>query len=225
MSSLRRPGGRAGTPVRRGVSALAYKNRRGATYYLHEGTTKTGNRRYFVAKAERDGALPAMPEGFEFVESINGVVSVRRIDTTPRLVPEIDAVLVRKTIEGHKHLARCRVELRKSEIVVHEPLSGEVPRGLSLGHQDMDVARLARVLGIDEHQLRSLPRQADAFPVQYRPVMKFVLADFGLVKNYRAFRMTYRGKGGWAELSAGPLAKLAAKYIGHIGRESFFDLW
>jgi hypothetical protein len=50
--------------------ALAHTNRLGVTYYLHEGKTKTGKPRYFTARKIGDGALAAMPAGYEFSESL-----------------------------------------------------------------------------------------------------------------------------------------------------------
>ena len=50
---------------------MTYTNRMGDTYYLIEGRTKTGKVRYYVSKTLREGALPAMPEGFEFSENIH----------------------------------------------------------------------------------------------------------------------------------------------------------
>ena len=42
-------------------AALAYTNRKGDTYYLHGGKTKTGKPRYFFAKAAGSGSLSEMP--------------------------------------------------------------------------------------------------------------------------------------------------------------------
>ena len=77
------------------TSALSYTNRMGATYYLHEGKTKTGKARYFAAKTILQGALSVMGEGYEFSESINGVVSVRRMDTSASNIPDADLAMVR----------------------------------------------------------------------------------------------------------------------------------
>lgn len=52
------------------MSALSYANRRGDRYDLHAGRTRTGKLRYFAAKTVGDGALDAMPEGYEFTESV-----------------------------------------------------------------------------------------------------------------------------------------------------------
>ena len=51
--------------------------------------------------------------------------------------------------------------------------------------------------------------------------MKFVSAGFGLPDNYVAFRMSYRGAGGWRQLSARPLGTLVKAYVRHIGTEKF----
>jgi len=66
---------------------VSYTNRKGQVYYLHAGKTKIGKRRYFVVKTIGDGVLAEVPAGFEIVESINAVVSVRRIDPSVRKVP------------------------------------------------------------------------------------------------------------------------------------------
>ena len=86
------------------TTALSYKNRMGDTCYLHEGKTKTGKPRFFVAKTVRMEALAVMPEGYEFSESINGVVSVRRVDTSAPQIPERDLDLVRTELAHQDHL-------------------------------------------------------------------------------------------------------------------------
>jgi hypothetical protein len=100
--------------------ALSYTNRVGATYYLHHGKTKTGKPRYFVAKTVREGAIGEMPEGYEFSESINGVVSVRRVSTKASKIPDTDLAMVRAELARHQHLGQHRVEVVKGEIVVYE---------------------------------------------------------------------------------------------------------
>ena len=80
---------------------MTYTNRMGDTYYLIEGRTKTGKVRYCVSKTLREGTLPAMPEGFEFSENINGVVSVRKIDSAAASVPEADVALARMEMARH----------------------------------------------------------------------------------------------------------------------------
>lgn len=55
------------------MKAYAYTNSKGQTYYLHtrEVTLKNGRtqRIYFFARDIRDGALEAVPAGYEVVET------------------------------------------------------------------------------------------------------------------------------------------------------------
>jgi hypothetical protein len=195
--------------------ALSYTNRIGDTYHLHEGRTKTGKPRYFVAKTVREGALTTMPEGYEFSESINGVVSVRRASTSEAAskIPKTDVAMVRAELARHQHLQRHRVEVVKGEIVVHEPVGGIAPDAM---------AETARALFVSPEQLEARLGSIRS-RVRYDPAMKFVPAEEP--GHYAVHRMTYRGHGGWSwPLAVGPLRKLVRKYLKHVGTEEFFEL-
>lgn len=192
------------------AAPLAYVNRFGDTYYLHAGETKTGKPRYWVAKEIGANAITAMPEGFEFTESMNGVVSVRRV--REKLIPDPDVDVVRAELERHEHLAAYRVEVRGREIIVHAPDRG----------------------GLSDERMRSSPffglspdldrRRREEFEAQgrYSPVMKFELSKDG---GWSAYRMTYRGEGGWSwALDSGPLRKLVKKLVRHLGTDEFYEL-
>ena len=62
--------------------AFSYTNSRGATYILHSQTTtlKNGNAQtiYFFAKAEKEGSLDTVPDGYEVSESKNGLPVLKR---------------------------------------------------------------------------------------------------------------------------------------------------
>jgi hypothetical protein len=62
--------------------AFSYKNSRGTTYYLHSTTRalKSGKEQtlYFFAKTEKDGALNAVPAGYEVSESKNGLPVLKK---------------------------------------------------------------------------------------------------------------------------------------------------
>jgi hypothetical protein len=190
-----------------------YKNRKGDTYYLHEGKTKTGKPRYFVAKTIGEGAIASLPPGFEFTESINGVVSVRRVDTSAPKISDIDLATAQAEMARHPHLRFHRVEAVKGEIVVFEPQGGFSPDR---------IAELARSLYTSpeflEARLGDMPTRG-----RYQPVMKFVPGEEP--GQYIVYRMTYRGDGGWSwPLGFGSLKKLVKQYLGHIGTEGFFEL-
>lgn len=102
------------------VAALAYQNRRGETYYLHVTTTKNGKPRYRGAKCIGAGALASMPDGYEFTESINGVVSVRRVLAESARLPAADLAVIEAELRRHAHLRHHRVRDEKGELVIYE---------------------------------------------------------------------------------------------------------
>jgi hypothetical protein len=63
--------------------AFTYTNSRGQSYILHSKDTvlKNGHTRtiYFFAKDQRDSALNEVPEGYQVVESKNGLPVLKRI--------------------------------------------------------------------------------------------------------------------------------------------------
>ena len=193
---------------------MTYTNRMGDTYYLHEGRTKTGKARYFVAKTIREGALSAMPEGFEFSESINGVVSVRKVDSSAAIVAETDVARARAELARHPHLRDHRIEVVKGEIVVFEP-TGSAPSDW--------VMEVARSFAIRPEGFQPGRSSRRGRRVRYDPVMKFV--PFRERNGYTVHRMTYRGDGGWSwPLGSGPLYKLLERFLGCVGTDEFFEL-
>jgi len=63
--------------------AFSFKNSKGNTYFLHHKVTqlKSGREQtiYFFAKAVKDeGALNAVPEGYEVSESKNGLPVLKK---------------------------------------------------------------------------------------------------------------------------------------------------
>ena len=195
----------------KGAGVLTYTNRHGEPYYLHQGRTKTGKVRYFVARTVGEGALEAMPAGFEIAESINGVVSVRRADPSRPQVSVADLETVRAEVARHGHLRRHVVDARDGEIFIHEPEVSYDEDAL----REMAAAAFVSVERMRRASMRRRPR--------YTPVMKYAPEVFG-GSVWAVYRMTYRGHGGWHILSAGPLADLAKRYVSHLGKESFFEL-
>lgn len=196
----------------RAAHPVSYTNRKGQVYYLHAGQTKTGKRRYFVAKTVGAGALAELPAGFEIVESVNAVVSVRRIDSSAHKIPEADVARVRAELAKHPRLYRYRAEVVKGEIIVFEPIGG-----LS----DELARRLTASFQMTPFQLEQHRPELDK-TTHYSPVLRFAPID----GEYAVFRMTYRGDGGWSwALGRGALGRLASKYVNALGTPAFFELY
>jgi hypothetical protein len=62
--------------------AFSYKNSKGNEYILHSRDTTLKNRKtqtiYFFAREEKEGALPAVPEGYKVEESRNGLPVLKK---------------------------------------------------------------------------------------------------------------------------------------------------
>ncbi len=62
--------------------AFDYQNAKGTTYYLHgrETTLKNGTKQtiYFFAKDVKDGAMDAVPAGYQVAESKNGLPVLKK---------------------------------------------------------------------------------------------------------------------------------------------------
>lgn len=62
--------------------AYSYTNSKGKTYILHSKTTQLKNGRtqtiYFFAKEEKEGALSAVPAGYQVAESKNGLPVLKK---------------------------------------------------------------------------------------------------------------------------------------------------
>jgi hypothetical protein len=191
---------------------LAHTNRRGVAYYAHAGKTKTGKTRYFVARTVRDGALDAMPAGFEFTESINGVVSITRVSANGTAASPLALGVVRREIGRHGHLQDFRAEVVKGEIVIFEPTGSLSPESIS---------EMTGFPGPGSHALKTWMEGLQK-RTRYAPVMKFCPTGDGA---YSVHRMTYRGSGGWSySLGIAGLETLLAKFVLHFGTEEFFEL-
>ena len=191
----------------------SHTNRFGDIYYLHQGTTKTGKPRYFVARSVGAGALATMPEGYELSETLNGVVSVRRKLQRPSLVPRADVATVRTELARYPGLRRYAVDVRKDEIIIYEPERTLAP----------DVAELGRALGLRPRDSARRP-EPPTWRTRYAPVMKLAFAFIGVPGVYLAYRRSYSLESGWWALTHGPLRVLLRRYLPVLGTEKFHEL-
>ena len=62
--------------------AFSFTNSKGQTYFLHKQETTLKNGRtqtiYFFAKEVKDGALDAVPDGYQVSESRNGLPVLKK---------------------------------------------------------------------------------------------------------------------------------------------------
>jgi hypothetical protein len=189
---------------------VTYTNRKGQTYYLHQGESKSGKIRTYFSMESTGDLATAVPQGSEIYEHPNGRVYCRRI---PRqLITDEERATIENGIKAFTDLPYTIVDVRKNTIIVYTP------------NTDFDylVDSFGAVLpSVGQKQRERISRLQN-----YEPGMQFVLVD----KRERKFvvqRFCYLGSiDDWIDISApGSLDELAREYLPHLGKESLFDLY
>lgn len=193
---------------------VTYTNRKGHTYYLCQGMTKTGKLRYYFAREPKDGSPDQIPDGYRISESVNGVVSLV-IDRPQLILPQevagLEAVLAR-----HPKSHDYRVVVQKNHIVIYERLGP-------------DMETLSAIFG--EFSLlppvivrKRLQEQLDKM-ARFSPIMCFILVDQE-ERNFKAERWCYLGKvEDWIDIGeSGRIDNLARRLVPKLGTDDFFEL-
>lgn len=188
--------------------AIAYINRKGDSYYLHQGVTKKGNPKYYFAQSNEGTLVDALPEGYEVYENPNARVFLRRVPA--RVFTEQEIAIVRDNVKRLSALKDFKIDIRKRAIVIFEP--------------DQDVEALAKTIAAYAWQDPAEIRRMLESTSTYSPVMRFVLDD-EQQRAFRVERMCYLGpESDWLFLRIGNLESLAKEYCSHLGRESRYEL-
>ncbi len=187
---------------------IVHINRKGDSYYLHQGVTKKGNPKYYFSRRKEGTLVDALPEGYEIYENPNAQVFLRRI--LARMFSKEEISIVRNSVEKLSALKDFKIDIRKRAIVVFEP------------DQDLDLLSetISRYSWQDSLEIKRMLKPT----VTYSPTMRFVLED-EKEREFRVERMCYVGPDpDWLFLDVGDVKNLAKKYCFHLGRESFYEL-
>jgi hypothetical protein len=193
--------------------AITYTNRKGHTFYLCQGTTKTGKVRYYFANDLIDASLDKVPEGYRISESVNGVVSLVK-DLPPIILPQevgrIGAALAR-----HPKGRNYRVAVQKNQIVVYERLG---PDADSLSEIMQNIIPLPS--GVVKKRVQE---QLDKV-ARYSPILRFILTD-PKERFFKAKLLSYNGDvDDWIEIgNSDKLDKLVRQIIPKLGSDYLFE--
>ena len=194
---------------------VTYTNRKGVTYYLCQGVTKTGKPRYYFAREPQGTPVEQIPEGYAISESVNAVVSLVKARPGQILPEEIAAV--ESAVRRHPKSRNYRVGVKQNRIEVYERRGPDVE----------DLLPVIRGMGVTmPGAARVLQDHLDE-NAQFAPEMRFILVD-AEQRIFRAQRMCYRGSvDGFIDLylHSGPIDELARRLIPTLGTEAFFDLY
>lgn len=190
--------------------AVTHTNRRGKTYYLHQGKTKSGNPKYFFALDDEGELVDDIPAGYEVYENPNAQVFLRRIPA--KIVTDEEVAVVEAGMQQFCRLKQYIIDVKKDAIFIYTP--------------DQDVDVLTETLDIFPGFQVTRTRAMLERTLSYSPVLRFVLAN----KEKRLFttwRYCYLGSiDDWIPIGEeGVLSKLVAKYVKHVGEESYYDLY
>lgn len=193
---------------------ITYTNRKGVTYYLCRGVTKTGKPRYYFAREPKGEAVEQIPEGWKISESVNGVVSLVK-DRPAQILPE-EVAAVEAAVRRHPKSHKYRVNVKHNRIEVYEMVGLDADELLSaLGQRGFGTAGLA-----DWMQER---RERYA---QFSPVLRFILED-AKQRTFHVERWCYLGSvDDWITVGPeGPVDKLARQWIPRLGTDAFFEVY
>lgn len=102
--------------------SVTYINRKGDTYYLHQGTTKKGNPNYYFAKKEPDAPVETIPDGYEIYENPNAQVFLRKIlrKIRPKLITDDEMATVRQGVKAYAQVKHFLLDVKKNAIIITE---------------------------------------------------------------------------------------------------------
>ncbi len=199
-------------PHARGVP-VTYTNRKGVTYYLCQGQTKTGKVRYYFARAPQDMPIATIPTGYVITESVNGIVSL--VKDRPSLITPAESAIVEAAVSRHPQAHKYRVARKHKQIDVYEQWGPDATELASLLHQDLGVPRAAALA----HMQGFVERTAT-----YTQVIHFLLED-GTTRTFRAERLLSLGiEDDWIPVGWGTLTDLVQRAIPALGTDDFYDL-
>ena len=197
---------------------LNHVNRRGHRYYIFQGQTKTGRPKYFASKkvtSEKGEPIDSLPEEFEIFENpSNATVTVRR--RKPERVLPGERELVERLTLGLSAYSVVRTISDGDQIVIYTPDTDPVAAALAL----------ERIFGPGTSKLSESTAQHGYYSAEMRFTL---LDDHSDVTNQRCWcaeRYCHRGSiDDWIPLGGpAPLEPLVRKYVGHLGRESLYEL-
>jgi hypothetical protein len=195
---------------------VSYTNRKGLTYTLYRGQTKTGKPRYYFGRAgQGQGELVLeLPPGFTISESVNGVVSL--VKDRPSLIQSEEVAAIEAEVQEHPEARRYRVAVKHDRIEIYEQVGPDYDALLSELH----------MVGLSSPGLAERLQAEEERHAHYTPVLRFNLLD-PTRRQFGAERMCYLGSiDDWLELGqTGPVAKLAHALIPTLGTDQFYELW
>jgi hypothetical protein len=196
--------------------ALEHTNRRGDTYFLQAGKTRTGKPRYWFGRKLTGEPVESIPAGYEIYEHPEaGLVSLRK--TKPTEISPLERDILSDGIRRYARLEHFIVNVEGDSLVVYLP-------GMDEDEADRMLNMLAGPLvGISPRMQAA--KESLIQSSHYTRMMRFELADPD-ERTFAVQRWCFRGSiDDWIWVGGpAPLADLVRQYGQHLGKESFFEM-
>jgi len=192
---------------------IKYTNRKGFTFHLCKGATKTGKPRYFFARDPKGEPVKHIPDGYAISESVNGVVSL--VKARPGLIQPRDVAIVETLLKRHPKSHNYRVSVKRDRIEVYERVG-------------LDASDLTRIVGqaiLDPGMRQRIDTEMQRYS-QFTPVLCLKIRDTD-ARIFSAQRMCYLSHvDGWLDLhDSGKIEPLARRLIPKLGTDALFELF
>ncbi|MDE3091860.1 MAG: hypothetical protein KGJ80_21010 [Chloroflexota bacterium] len=193
--------------------AIQYTNRKGFTFHLCKGKTKTGKPRYFFARDLKGEPVEHIPDGYAISESVNGVVSL--VKARPGLIQPREVAIVETILKRHPKAHNYRVSVKRDRIEIYE----------RVGLDASDLTRIAGQAILEPGMRERIDNEMDRYS-QFTPVLRLILSHTD-ERMFSAQRMCYRSwVDGWLDLhDSGKIEPLARRLIPCLGTDAFFELF
>ncbi len=109
---------------------ITYTNRKGFTYFLNKGVTKTGKPRYYFAREQKGELVEEIPAGYEIEESVNAIISL--VKARPHLIHPDETDSVKTALARHPKARNYRVAVKDKLIIIYESTGWDVDRMMEL---------------------------------------------------------------------------------------------
>ena len=188
---------------------VTHTNRKGKTYYLHQGITKTGKPKYFFALRDKGELVEDVPSGYEIYENPNAQVFLRR--KRPSIITNGEIAIVEAGMRQYCRVKDFIIDVKKNTIIIFTP------------DQDVDflVDSLSFLPGARSDKAQAIRQIA----LSYSPMLQFVLMD-KTKREFEVRRYCFLGSiDDWIGIgNTGSLSELVKTYVQHLGEESYFEL-
>jgi len=183
---------------------ITHTARSGKIYYLHRMIAKTGRPKYFFSSKDDGNLADRIPDGYEIYENVRAQVFLRK--KSPPIIRENELQIVQDHLRKDAEEWKYRVEIKKRMIVIHEA------RG------DYSV--------ISEWASKEAIEKLKQSCTDYMPMMRFILIDDDK-RTFAPQRYCFRGSvEDWIDIGkSDSMASLARRYMKHLGKDSFYELF